>query len=391
MTEPDQRPLRVGLFTNNYRPMLGGVATAVETTRAALERLGHRVVVVAPQASHPPAGESGVLRVPAVPAPTYPDFGLPLPIGPRLARVIGDLDLDVFHAHHPFLLGGSARRLARRAGRPLVFTYHTLYDKYAHYVPLPRRPVAWSAVAWSRRFADSAQLVVAPSSGLASRLRAQGVRQPILVLPTGVDLERFRPGNRLLRRHALGLPTSSPILLWVGRLDREKNVGFLLEAFDRVAAAHSQAILLLIGRGMQSAALAEQASRMLAANRIRFVGGVEPERVHHYLQAVDALVFASVTETQGLSVVEAMAAGLPVVAVRAMGVEEVVVDGVSGLLVPPDVPSFASAVLALLGDVGLRAKLAAGARAAALPFATDAMGLRLVRAYRCLRAGKRPV
>lgn len=381
MSGAARRRLRVGLFTNNYLPMLGGVCTAVETVRSALERFGHDVVVVAPGAAVPGQDAPHVLRVPAVPAPTYPDFALPLPVGPRLARRIRALDLDVFHAQHPFLLGGTARRLARASGRPLVFTYHTLYDKYAHYVPGPRPLVARAAIAWSTRFANAADLVVAPSAGLAARLRAQGVQRPIEVLPTGVDLGRFRPGDRAAARRRLGLPPGVPVLLYVGRLDREKNLDFLLETFQRVADCHRTVRLLLVGRGSQEAALRRRAARLGAGDRVAFVGGVAPAAVAPYYQAADLFVFASTTETQGLAVLEAMATGLPVVAVRAGGVDEALVDGVSGRLAPEASADFAAAVLELLRDDGLARKLAAGAREGALAFTADGLGQRLAALY----------
>jgi glycosyltransferase involved in cell wall biosynthesis len=378
--------LRVGLFTNNYLPMLGGVSTAVQTLRDSLRALGHQPVVVAPRAAGM-TEEPDVLRVPAVPAPTYPAFSLPLLLGPGLVRQIGALELDVFHVQHPFLLGVTARRLARSLGRPVVFTYHTLYDKYAHYVPLPRPLVAARAVAWSTRFANTVDAVVAPSLGLAARLRAQGVRRPIEVVPTGVDLESFRPGDRAAARAALGLAADIPLLLYVGRLDREKNLALLLEAFERVAAGHPTVELVLVGRGTWESALRRQAARLPSGSRVRFAGGVPHEAVVRYYQAADLFVFASTTETQGLAVLEAMAVGLPVVAVRASGVEDAVVDGVSGLLVAEDPGLCADAVLEVLNDPGLAAKLAAGGREAALTVAATALAGRLVALYRRLLSG----
>ncbi|MBI3456036.1 MAG: glycosyltransferase [Candidatus Rokubacteria bacterium] len=376
--------MRVGLFTNNYFPMVGGVSTAVETVRTTLESLGHEAFVIAPEMTGASDPTARVLRVPAVPAPTYPDFSLPFPVLPALARRLEALDLDIFHAHHPFLLGGTARRLARRLRRPLVFTHHTLYDKYAHYVPLPRPLVARRAVAWSTRFANTADLVIAPSTGLADRLRAQGVRRPIEVLPTGVDLDRFRPGDRKAARARLGLP-AAPLLLYVGRLDREKNLQFLVDVFERVAAGHRDVQFLLVGRGTHEGVLRRHATRLTAGARVRFVGGVARDDVVRYYQAADVFVFASTTETQGLAVLEAMAVGVPVVAVRASGVEEAVVDGVSGLLVPEEREVFAAAVREVLGDAGLAGKLASGAREGALPVAAWALGERLVALYRRLQ------
>jgi glycosyltransferase involved in cell wall biosynthesis len=376
--------LRIGLFTNNYFPMLGGVPTAVETIRRDLEALGHEVVIVAPRMAGADDGGRWLIRVPAVPAPTYPDFALPLPLGPGLTRRLRALDLDVFHAHHPFLLGASARRLARASGRPFVFTYHTLYDRYAHYVPLlPRPMVARGAIRWSAGFADTADLVLAPSDFVARRLRAQGVRRPIEVLPTGIDLDRFRPGDRADARRTLRLAADDRVLLYVGRLDREKNLEFLLEAIARVRVPRVR--LLLVGRGTQAAALRRAAEARGVADRVDLRGGSPPDGLPAYYRAADAFVFASTTETQGLAVLEAMACGLPVVAVRATGIEEVVAEGVSGLLVPEAPAVFGDAVGQILIDRDLAAKLAIGARDAALPFESTALVRRLVALYRWAR------
>ena len=366
--------------------MLGGVPTAVETIRRGLEALGHEAVIVAPRMAGSDDRGAPVIRVPAIPAPTYPDFALPLPLGPALTRHLRALGLDVFHAHHPFLLGASARRLARASGRPFVFTYHTLYDRYAHHVPLPRAMVARQAIQRSTAFANTADLVLAPSDFVARRLRAQGVRRPIEVLPTGVDLERFRPGGRAAARHALGLGDADRILLYVGRLDREKNLELLLDAVARVATPGTR--LLLVGRGMQAPALRSAAAARGLGARAEFRGGMPPDGLPTYYRAADLFVFASTSETQGLAVLEAMACGLPVVAVRASGIEEVVAEGVSGLLVPEDPAIFAAAVTQVLADADLAAKLAIGGREAASRLGSLAMVERLVAAYR--RAGDGP-
>jgi 1,2-diacylglycerol 3-alpha-glucosyltransferase len=359
--------------------MLGGVPTAVETIRRGLEALGHEAVIVAPRMARSDDGGAPVIRVPAIPAPTYPDFALPLPVGPWLTRRLYALGLDVFHAHHPFLLGASARRLARASGRPFVFTYHTLYDRYAHYVPLPRAMVARQAIRRSAGFADTADLVLAPSDFVARRLRAQGVRQPIDVLPTGIDLERFRPGSRAAARQALGLGPANRILLYVGRLDREKNLEFLLRAVARIGMPGAR--LLLVGRGMHASALRSVAVAQGLGERVAFCGGTPPDGLPTYYRAADVFVFASTSETQGLAVLEAMACGLPVVAVRASGVEEVIAEGVSGLLAPEDPDVFAAAVTQVLADGDLAAKLAIGGREAASRLGSLAMVRRLVAAY----------
>src|SRR2546430_5251131 len=177
--------MRVGLFTNNYLPFRGGVATAVEPLREGLDALGHRAWVFAPAPARALPEPAFVFRYPSVPAPTYPGFALPLPLSPRLARTARQLQLEIFHAQHPFLLGPAARRLARAEGRPIVFTYHTRYEKYAHYVPLPERLVAALARPLSRRFPGAADPGAAPAGPNPPVAASPGVPAPGAGGPAG--------------------------------------------------------------------------------------------------------------------------------------------------------------------------------------------------------------
>jgi glycosyltransferase involved in cell wall biosynthesis len=357
--------VRIGLFSNNYLPFRGGVTTSIETLRRGLEARGHAVWVIAPASAGADA-DPRVLRCPALPAATYPDFALPLPVLPGFARRVRALRLDLFHAHHPFLLGPAARRLARQAGRPLVFTYHTRYEKYAHYVPFRRAAVEAAAVRLSTRFAASADVVIAPSQGVRETLAARGVQAPIAVVPTGVDLARFSPGDPVAARHGLGLPGADPVLLYVGRLDPEKSVERVLGAFARVHGVVPGARLVLVGAGTQRRRLQSLAAALPGADRITFL----PARPHLELpacyRAADVFLFASETETQGLVLVEAAACGIPVVSVSAPGCDEVVQDGGTGLLVKPDPAALAEGAVGLLLDRDRRRRLGLAARAHAV-------------------------
>jgi 1,2-diacylglycerol 3-alpha-glucosyltransferase len=379
--------MRVGLFTNNYLPFRGGVTTAVETLRLGLEALGHRSWVFAPASQQPHPDPPFVFRYPSIPAPTYPGFSLPLPVSTRLARLARGLELDVVHVHHPFLLGLTGRRLARRQRRPLVFTYHTRYEKYAHYVPLPQRLVRGLAVRLACRFADSADLIVAPSSHVADTLRARGVRAPIAVIPTGVDLTVFRPGSRERARRRLGLPPDGLICLYAGRLDREKSLERVLDAFESIAAAVSGATLHLVGKGSHARALAERAGTGRASHRIVFHGGLAREALPDYYRAADLFLFASETETQGLVLAEAHACALPAVAVRASGVDEVVSDGETGLLTKAESGEMADAAIGLLLDAERRAAMGqAGRRLAESRFSAQRQIEAMVAHYEALLA-----
>ena len=357
--------MRVALFTNNYVPFCGGVTISVETLRRGLEARGHEAWVFAPRFPGAVADPPRVVRYPSVPAATYPEFPLAIPFAPDVAARVRELDVDVFHAHHPFLLGPAAARLARRLGRPLVFTYHTRYDKYAHYVPLSRTLVERAAVALSARFARRADAVIAPSARVRDELQRHGVRAPIAVIPTGVDLARFVPGERAAARRALELAPDEPLVLYVGRLDREKSVERVLLAFDPVVATLPRARLVLVGQGKEATMLQRLAARLPCAPRVTFLGARAHDTLAVCYQAADLFLFASETETQGLVLAEAAACGLAAVAVSAPGCEEVVQDGVSGVLVKPEPTALAEAALGLLLDPERRRAMGARARAIA--------------------------
>jgi 1,2-diacylglycerol 3-alpha-glucosyltransferase len=357
--------VKVALFTNNYLPFRGGVTTSVETLRHGLEARGHEAWVFAPRFPGAVDTRARIVRYPSLPAATYPEFALAVPWSRAVVQRVRAERFDVFHAHHPFLLGPVARRLARRARRPLVFTYHTRYDKYAHYVPLPRRFVEAAAVGLSTRFAARADAVIAPSALIRDELAARGVRAPIAVIPTGVDLAHFTPGDAATARARLGLAPGARVLLYVGRLDREKSVGRILGAFERVAGTVPDARLVLVGHGTEADALRHHARTLTVGDRVVFLGVRPHEALVECYRAADLFVFASETETQGLVLAEAAACGVPAVTVSGPGCDEVVRDGETGVLTKPDGAALAEAVIGLLLDGERRNRMAARARAVA--------------------------
>jgi glycosyltransferase involved in cell wall biosynthesis len=243
-----------------------------------------------------------------------------------------------------------------------VFTYHTRYEKYAHYVPLTRALVEAAAVRLSTRFAARVDAVIAPSVVVRDELLRRGVRTPVAVVPTGVDLARFAPGDRRTARRALGLPEDDPVLLYVGRLDREKSVDRVLLAFERVASTVPRARLVLVGHGKEAERLRRRAGTLAAAGGVQFFGVRPHDTLPVCYQAADLFVFASETETQGLVLAEAAACGLPAVAVDAPGCDEVVRDGETGLLTKSDPTALAEAAIGLLLDGERRAAMAVRAR-----------------------------
>src|SRR2546425_249390 len=226
--------MRIAMFSESYLPRISGVVHSLTAFVTSLRADGHRVLVVAPRVRGYHDNDPDVLRYPSVPTPQY-DFPLGIPYAPAAWRVLMAHELDVVHAHAPFTMGRAAARLARRRGLPLVFTHHTLYDAYVHYAPGPAsllRPLArW----YTTRYANRCDCVIAPSRALVARLRAQGVRSRIEVLPTAaLDLQLFGSLDPSWVRPEFGLPPDRPLLVTASRLGKEKSVDLVLQAFAQV-------------------------------------------------------------------------------------------------------------------------------------------------------------
>ncbi|MEW6446541.1 MAG: glycosyltransferase family 4 protein [Bacillota bacterium] len=375
--------MHVGVFTDSYRPYTSGVVRSIETFRAELEAEGLSFFIFAP--NYPGVcPEERVFRFPSVPAPTNPDFTLAIPFSLKIAGKLKNMKLDLVHVHSPFILGSLGARWARRLGIPLVFTYHTLYEEYVHYFPLLQKMARKVTRQYTIRFCNRCDLVLAPAAAIKEYLVKAGVRTRVEYLPTGIDLNAFRDGDRQGFRRRYGIGFDEPVLLYVGRMGKEKNVGFLLRAFRGVSDRVERIWLVLVGGGPAKERLAAEAVRLGVANRVIFTGPVPPDKVKDCYAAGDIFVMSSLTETQGLVLGEAKAAGLPAVAVRAQGVSEMVNEGVDGFLTPLDEAVFAEKVCRLLADSGLYRSMKQNALIHSEEIAASRMAKRLQEYYQAL-------
>lgn len=357
--------MNVAMFTNNYKPFVGGVPIAIDKLAERLRQRGHRVYVFAPdygKHEEESAGEKDVIRVPSLRNFNDTEFAMPWPLTLEPYTQFGDLDVDVVHVHHPFLLGEVGMHAGRSANLPVVFTYHTQYEKYAHYLPFGEKMVEEIAVNLSTRFANTCDAIIAPSTDIKKTLVERGVTVPIRVIPTGVDLQQFRRGKRGVLRKQLNIPESSRVMLFLSRLAKEKNVGFLFDAFARLAAKDPDLHFVLVGSGDEEENLKAKAAELGLGERTHFTGTKSGDDVISAYKGADLFVFASTTETQGMVVLEAMAGGLPVVAVDAPGVRDIVVEGQNGFLVPEgDVEAFVARCEQVFAEPDIRAVLKKGA------------------------------
>jgi len=373
------------MWSDSFYPYVSGVTRSLADTREHLKALGHEVLVFAPGYPGAPQ-EEDVFRFPSVPAPTNPEFYITLPFSPGLGRFLLNHQPDLVHIHSPFTTGRLGMRAARKLDLPVVFTYHTMYALYTHYSPVGGKFIKGIVASYSIAVANRADLVIAPSTAVRKYLLASGLRKPVEVLPTGIRLRDFA-GNegRYLANSGL-IPPGRPVVLTAGRLAREKNLDVLMEAF--AVMKDREAILVLAGDGPARSHLQAKAQALGVSNRVFFLGKVPPAVMPRVYASADVFVFTSMTETQGLVIAEAKAAGLPVVAVGALGVTDAVKDEEDGFLLPNDPLAIARTVDLLLSDSGLRRRMSSRARQNAESFSLERVTAELLKCYEKLVTGR---
>jgi 1,2-diacylglycerol 3-alpha-glucosyltransferase len=324
--------MNILMLTNTYEPFVGGVPRSVGAFARELRKEGHRVIVVAPALDQVPDNEEDVIRIPAIQHFNGSDFAVVLPIPGYLHSRLGSFKPDIVHTHHPHLLGSTALRMATWASCPLLFTYHTMYEDYLHYVPAHAQRLRQFVVSFVTGYCNLCDHVVVPSQSIARILQERGVRTPSTIIPTGVYPKLFQKGDRRGLRRCQGIPDRAFVAGYVGRLAPEKNLGFLAEAACRFVAESQRSHFLVVGSGPSENEISRRFIDRRLAHRLHLAGSKTGQELADAYHAMDVFIFASQTETQGMVLTEAMAAGRPVIALDAPGVREVVRNGYNGFL-----------------------------------------------------------
>ncbi len=363
--------MKICMMTNTYLPHVGGVARSVSTFVEEYQRLGHEVLVVAPRlpGRMTKKAESVVERVAAIQNFNGSDFSVRLPLAATMSERLDAFEANIIHAHHPFLLGDTALRVATNRSVPVIFTHHTKYEDYVHYLPFASPAVRRAAIQMSTEYANLCDGVIAPSASIANLIRRRGVEVPIRVVPTGVDTKAFAAGNGARARQRYKIPPGTFVVGHVGRLAPEKNLRYLAEAVALFLKRNPTARFLVVGSGPAEADLKLVFERRGLADRLILAGSQSGRNLHDAYKAMDLFAFSSKSETQGLVIAEAMSAGLPVVAVRASGVREVVRSGENGIMVGPTAP--AAEFARQLGRVAAQGRRLDAFRRAALATAAN--------------------
>jgi glycosyltransferase involved in cell wall biosynthesis len=351
--------MRIGIFSDTYLPQINGVSTVVDILQRELRELGHEPLLFVPDYPRVEPVE-GIYRFPSFLFPFHRESRVVVPVHRGAYRRLPELEL--IHSHTPFAMGLFAMWAAREFSIPHIHHYHTLFTEYRYYLPRPIRPSRQMAERVSAAFCNRCEAIVAPSRPMKEELESYGITRPIYALPFGVDEREFAQRIDWDARRELGIPEDEPLLLHSGRLAREKNIGFLLRAFQEMLQEKKNLWLVLTSGGPERAALERYAAELGVKDRVIFTGYLSREQLIELYREADLFIFASKTETQGLVLVEAMAAGTPVVALGERGVLEVVQDGINGLLAPEEERAYARVVLELLQDRERLEELSRGAR-----------------------------
>ncbi|MEN6385247.1 MAG: glycosyltransferase [Phycisphaerales bacterium] len=324
--------MNILMMTNTYLPHVGGVANSVDVYTRQLRGLGHHIIVVAPHFEGTSHDEENIIRIPAMRQIKGSDFSMILPIPGFLDTRLKDFRPDIVHSHHPFFVGSVAVRISSKYNVPLIFTQHTMYEYYTHYAPNIPRMEAF-LINLSTGYANLANTVIAPSESLAVVLKERGVKAPIEIIPTGIDTQRFHYGDRRKVRLQMNIPENAFTVGYTGRFEPEKNMIFLAKAIALFLHNNKDAHFLAVGYGNLEDSLNEIFYLEGLRDRVHFTGKLTGQNLIDAYHAMDAFVFASTTETQGMVLAEAMAASVPVVALEAMGVREVVKNGINGFMI----------------------------------------------------------
>ena len=326
------KKINILMATNTYTPCVGGVTKSVEQFVNRYRVRGHRVVVATASYKNLPPDEYDVVRFPAIHHFNGSDFSWPLPVPRKMASALSLAPPDIVHSHHPFVLGGTALRAAAAYNTPLVFTYHTMYEKYSHYMSVRSWRLKRYLMSLVTGFCNFCDTVIAPSESVASMLRKRGVIVPINVIPTGIEVSYFANGNGSKVRSSWGIPEDAFVVGHVGRLATEKNLLYLAGSVAKFLQINQKAWFALVGCGPMKQEIMDVCQQHGVANRVVTTGFLRSDQLRDAYKAMDVFGFSSLTETQGMVLVEAMAAGVPVVALDAPGVREVVIDGKNGRL-----------------------------------------------------------
>lgn len=310
--------MKIGFFTDTYFPQVSGVATSIKTLKEELEKKGHKVYIFTTTDPNAEMDEEDIIRMPSVPFVSFKDRRIVVRGMWYAYLVAKELELELIHTHTEFGAGLLGKMVGRKLQIPVIHTYHTMYEDYLHYIAKGKVLRPTHVKYFSRLFANHSTGVVCPSERVIDTLRSYGVVSPMRIIPTGIEVEKFRRPDITLEmkralRQELVIEEDQPMLLSLSRISYEKNIQAIVDGLPDILAEIPSAKLVIVGKGPYKEKLEEKVQEMNLSDHVHFVGEVANDEVAIYYHAADFFVSASTSETQGLTYTEAMAAGTPLV------------------------------------------------------------------------------
>ena len=383
--------MKVLMISDVYFPRINGVSASIETFRRDLKTYGFETLLVAPAYDGRIESDETIIRIPSRYLPLDPEDRLMklAPVRDLIARLRGEA-IDLVHIQTPFVAHYAGIEFSDILQVPRIETYHTFFEEYLfHYAPfVPRRLMRALARRFSRRQCNELDALIVPSTAMHEVLAEYGVTRPIHVQPTGIPLDRFKGGDGMAFRREHGILPDRPTVLYVGRVAFEKNIQFLLRASALAVRSIPDLLFVLTGEGPALNALKRLANELGMDSNVRFLGYLDRSNaLLDCYRAADAFVFASRTETQGLVLLEAMACGVPVIAIPAMGTRDILAAGRGASVSEDNEADFAAKIVQLMADGALRTRLRIDALSYVQEWCASTMAQRLGRLYRKIALG----
>lgn len=382
--------MRIGLFTDTYPPFINGVSTSVLMLKQGLEKLGHEVYVVTVNSeSFSYKKEENILRVPGIPIGIF-DYRLTSLYPLRANKIIKSWNLDIIHTHTEFGIGSFARLISKQYNIPLVHTYHTMYEEYVYYITKgyfdgpSKKLVEYLTLFLCDKTID--ELIVPTQKTCDLFKEKYKVKRDVHIIPTGIDVTRFYKENVskkevIALKEELSIKKDEFVILYVGRIAKEKNIGFLIENLKDILKKSPKSKLVIVGDGPDMKELMELTDKLKLNKNVIFTGKVSWEEVPKFYQMADVFVTASKTETQGLTVIEAMAASKTVVAIKDESFELVITDKQDGLFFTND-DEYKSIINELYKNKKQRDVISRQARITANNYSSEVYAKRVLEVYK---------
>lgn len=342
--------MKIAIITEGYRPFINGVIVSIDLFAKQFRKLGHEVYIFAPSYPDYKEDEEYIFRLGSVPSIIQKSIRIPVPTYIKMDKLFSKIGFDIIHIQHPIIFGQVVKRLVKKYKLPLVFTHHSFYENYSHYIPLPQKFIKKMAIKLSVDFSNNCDLVVTPSETVKEVLRTRGVIAPIEVIPTGINFKMFNKASGDFVREKYQISKESKILLFVGRMSKEKNLDILLDSFPMVISDFPDTYLILVGEGPERKKMEKKVKEIGVNDKVLFIDSQPYNEIPNFYKESDLFLFPSKKDTQGLVVLEAMTCALPIVAVRSMCVEELNIDKRAGFLTRNSPIEFSKKIRKLLAD-----------------------------------------